>query len=62
MPRVAVPMPFNQQWLDAKLHGKVTSALHKIDDDALGARRVGRMGYVVEATACAPSEAAARAS
>jgi len=49
--RVAVPTPFNRQWLEAKLHGKVTSVLQKIDYDALGAGRVGRVEYVVEAAA-----------
>ncbi len=49
--RVAVPTPFNRQWLEAKLHGKVTSVLQKIDYDALGAGRVGQVEYVVEAAA-----------
>jgi len=31
-PRVAVPAPFNQEWLVQKLAGMVTGALHKIDD------------------------------
>jgi len=51
MLRVAVPTPFNGQWLEAKLHGKVADALQKIDYDALGAGRVGRVEYVVEAAA-----------
>ncbi len=60
--RVAVPAPFNRQWLEAKLHGKVAGALQKIDYDALGTRRVERVEYVVEASMCAPTEATARAS
>jgi len=57
--RVAVPAPFNKAWLDTKLHGKVAGALHKIDDDALG---TGRVAYIVDPTACAPTDATARAS
>ncbi len=49
--RVAVPAPFNQDWLARKLAGKVAGALHKIDYDALGTGRVGRVEYVVEAAA-----------
>jgi len=49
--RVAVPAAFNKTWLEQKLHGKVTGALHKIDYAALGARRVGRIEYVVEGAA-----------
>jgi len=49
--RVAVPAPFNRQWLEAKLHGKVAGALHKIDYDALGTGRVARVEYVVAAAA-----------
>jgi len=49
--RVAVPAPFNKTWLDTKLAGKVAGALHKIDYDALGAARVGRVEYVVAAAA-----------
>jgi hypothetical protein len=60
--RIAVPAAFNKVWLEQKLHGKVMAALQKIDNDALGAGRVGRVEYVVEAAACAPTEAAARAS
>jgi len=60
--RVAVPAAFNRDWLACKLAGKVMAALHKIDYDALGAGRVARVEYVVEATACAPAEGAARAS
>jgi len=60
--RVAVPTAFNKTWLEQKLHGKVMAALHKVDDDGIGARRVARVAYVVEAVACAPTEAAARAS
>ncbi len=60
--RVAVPTAFTKTWLEQKLAGKVAGALHKIDYDALGTGRVGRVEYVVEAAACAPSEAAAQAS
>ncbi len=49
--RVAVPAAFNKTWLEHKLAGKVAGALHKIDYDALGAGRVGRVEYVVEAVA-----------
>jgi len=49
--RVAVPAPFNRQWLDTKLAGPVARALQKIDDDALGTGRVERVEYVVEAAA-----------
>ncbi len=49
--RVAVPAPFNKIWLDTKLAGKVAGALHKIDYDALGTGRVGRVEYVVEMAA-----------
>ncbi len=60
--RVAVPKQFNKEWLERKLCGKVMDALQKIDCNALGAGRVGRVEYVVEATACAPTEPTARAS
>ena len=60
--RVAVPAPFNKTWLEQKLHGKVTGALQKIDDDTLGVGRVGRVEYVVDPAACAPTEATAQAS
>jgi len=59
--RVAVPTPFNKTWLEQKLHGKVTGALHKIDD-TLAIGRVGRVEYVVDPAACVPIEAAAQAS
>jgi len=49
--RVAVPTPFNQTWLEHKLAGKVTTALHKVDGDALGVGRIGRIEYVVEEVA-----------
>ncbi len=49
--RVAVPAAFNKAWLDTKLAGKVMAALQKIDDDTLGAGRVARVEYVVEAVA-----------
>ncbi len=62
VPRVAVPAAFNKTWLEQKLHGKVMAALHKVDDDGIGAGRVARVAYVVEAVACAPTEAAARVS
>jgi len=60
--RVAVPAPFNKAWLDTKLHGKVAGALQKIDYDALGTGRVARVAYIVDPTACAPTDATARAS
>ena len=60
--RVAVPAPFNRDWLEHKLAGKVMAALHKIDYDALGAGRVARVAYIVDPTACAPTDATARAS
>jgi len=60
--RVAVPAPFNRQWLEAKLHGKVAGALQKIDYDALGTGRVERVEYVVEAAMCAATETTAQAS
>ncbi len=60
--RTAVPAAFNKVWLEQKLHGKVMAALQKIDTDALGAGRVGRVEYVVTVAACAPTEATARAS
>jgi hypothetical protein len=49
--RVAVPAAFNKAWLEQKLHGKVTGALHTIDYDALGAGHVGHVAYVVEVAA-----------
>jgi len=51
--RVAVPTPFNKIWLDTKLADRVVGALHKIDYDALGVGRVGRVAYVVEVAAFA---------
>ncbi len=60
--RVAVPATFNKTWLEQKLAGKVAGALQKIDDDAFGAGRVGRVEYVVEQAVCAPTKAATRAS
>jgi len=60
--RVAVPAAFNKTWLEQKLAGKVVGALHKIDYAALHAECVGRVEYVVEASACAPTEAVTRAS
>ncbi len=60
--RVAVPAAFNKAWLEQKLAGKVLGALHKIDYDALVIERVGRVEYIVDPTACAPTEAAAKAS
>jgi len=49
--RVAVPAAFNKTWLEQKLHGKVTGALHRIDYNALGVGRVARVEYVVEVAA-----------
>jgi len=60
--RVAVPAPFNKTWLEQKLAGKVVGALQKIDYAALHAGCVGHVEYVVEPTACAPTEAVTRAS
>jgi len=60
--RMAVPAAFNKAWLEQKLAGKVTGALQKIDYTVLHAERVGRVEYVVEAAACTPTEATARAS
>jgi len=60
--RVAVPAAFNKTWLEHKLAGKVGSALHKIDYDALGAGRIECVAYIVDPAACAPTEAAAQAS
>jgi len=60
--RVAVPAAFNKTWLEQKLAGKVMGALQKIDDDTLAIGRVGRVEYVVDPAACAPTEAAAQAS
>ncbi len=60
--RVAVPAAFNKTWLEQKLHGKVMAALHKIDDDGLGAGRVERVTYIVDAAACVPAAAPAQAS
>jgi len=57
--RVAVPIPFNRDWLAGKLASKVMAALHKINYDALG---VGRVEYVVDPAGCAPTDATARAS
>ncbi len=48
---MAVPAAFNKTWLEHKLHGKVTGALHKIDYDALHATHVVRVEYVVETAA-----------
>ena len=51
-PRVAVPAPFNQDWLIRhKLADSVADVLHKIDD-ALGAGHVGHVQYVVDPAAC----------
>jgi chromosomal replication initiation ATPase DnaA len=49
--RVAVPAPFTKTWLDTKLAGRVTGALHKIDYDALHTERVARVEYVVAVAA-----------
>ncbi len=49
--RVAIPTAFNKTWLEQKLARKVAGALHKIDYDALGSRRVGRIEYVIEVAA-----------
>jgi len=48
---VAVPAAFNKMWLEQKLAGKVASALHTIDYDALGTGRVGRVEYIVTVAA-----------
>jgi len=60
--RVAVPAPLNKTWLEQKLHGKVAGALHKIDYDALHVEHIGRVAYVIDPAACAPTGAPARAS
>ncbi len=60
--RVAVPAAFNKTWLEQKLAGKVTGALHKLDYAVLHAVPVARVEYVVEAAACVPTETTARAS
>ncbi len=62
--RIAVPQQFNKDWLEAKLRGKVTNALQRLDYGRLGidAERVARVEYVVEAAACADSDGDARAS
>ena len=60
--RVAVPAAFNKTWLEQKLAGKVMGALHRIDDDARASERVGRVEYIVDPAACAPTEATAQAS
>jgi len=49
--RVAVPAPFTKTWLDTKLAGRVTGALHKIDYDALHTERVARVEYIVAVAA-----------
>ena len=59
---VAVPAAFNKTWLEQKLAGKVAGALHKIDAAALHSERVARVEYVVDLAACAPTDAATRAS
>jgi len=59
---VTVPAAFNKTWLEQKMAGKVAGALQKIDYVALHAERVGRVEYVVEAAACASTDAPARAS
>jgi hypothetical protein len=60
--RIAVPAAFNKVWLEQKLAGKVMAALHKVDDDGLGAGRVERVAYVVDVAACVPTAATAQAS
>jgi hypothetical protein len=60
--RVAVPAAFNKTWLEQKLYGKVMGVLHKIDDDTLAIEHVGRVEYIVDPAACAPTEATAKAS
>ncbi len=45
--RVAVPAAFTKTWLEQKLHGKVTGALHTIDYDALRVGHVARVEYIV---------------
>ncbi len=60
--RIAVPAAFNKVWLEQKLAGKVMDALHKVDDDGLGAGRVERVEYVVDVAACVPTAATAQAS
>jgi len=60
---VAVPAPFNRDWLTRhRLTCRVSIVLHKIDNNALCAGCVGRGAYVIEAAACAIDNVAARAS
>ncbi len=52
--RVAVPAAFTKTWLEQKLHGHVTRALGRLDDErggAVGLLRVTRVEYVVEGAA-----------
>jgi len=51
--RVAVPAPFNKEWLERKLCGKVTGALQRLDYKRLGidGARIERVEYVVERVA-----------
>jgi len=51
--RVAVPAAFTKTWLEQKLHGHVTRALGRLDDERGGAvgLRVTRVEYVVEGAA-----------
>ena len=62
MLRVAVPATFNKTWLEQKLAGKVRAALHKVDDDGLGAGRVERVEYIVDVAASVSTAATAQAS
>jgi hypothetical protein len=51
---VAVPAAFTKTWLEQKLHGHVTRALGRLDDErggAVGLLRVTRVEYVVEGAA-----------
>ncbi len=44
---MVVPAASNKTWLEQKLHGKVTGALHTIDYNDLCAERVERVEYVI---------------
>ena len=48
--RVAVPSAFNKMWLERRLHGRVTDALHRVgrDHDVPGAGEVTRIEYLVD--------------
>lgn len=53
---VAVPKPFNKEWLEAKLHGRVMTVLERLGYGSW------QIEYVVDATACADHAGATRVS